>query len=412
MNNYFDDLETRSADERNAAQFQHLRDQVEFAQNHTQAYREKLSGIDVAQLVDFAALARLPLTRKSDLISLQEGQKPFGGLAAKLSGECRRVFASPGPIYEPDDHTADYWRLARALYAAGFRTNDLVYNTFSYHFTPAGSMLESGASAIGCGVVAAGPGQTDLQIQTINDLQPNAYVGTPSFLNILLEKSSEQGTPIACFNKALVSGEALPPSLRDSIRGQGIDVYQCYATADVGLIAYESPALNGLIIDEGVLVEIVRPGTGDPVTEGEVGEVVVTPLSNRCYPLIRFATGDLSAFVESTSSCGRTNRCIKGWMGRGDQTTKVRGMFVHPEQVDKVVKQFPEIIRARLLVERVNNNDEMTLRCECESADPALKDSVTEALRAVCKLRGNVQFVSPGTLENDGKVIDDSRPVE
>jgi len=412
MGEFYDQLETRSSDERHSSQFELLRQQIAHAQKYSGAYEKILAGVDANNIVDHQTLAALPITRKSELIAMQGAAKPFGGLATKTAGGCRHVFASPGPIYEPEDYGADYWRLARALYAAGFRAGDLAYNTFSYHFTPAGSMLESGAHEIGCAVVAAGPGQTELQIQTIGDLRPNAYVGTPSFLRLLIDKSRETGPGIDSFDKALVSGEALPATLRAGISDDGIDIFQCYASADLGLIAYESPALNGMIIDEGVLVEIVRPGTGEPVAVGEVGELVATLLTNRCYPLVRLATGDLSAFIESESECGRTNRCIKGWMGRADQTTKVRGMFVHPEQVDKVVKNHSEIGRARLVVSRRDNNDEMTLYCETAIAGSEFTDAIAQSLRDICKLRCAVELVQPGELANDGKVIDDTRPIE
>jgi phenylacetate-CoA ligase len=318
------------------------------------------------------------------------------------------VFASPGPIYEPGYATSDFWRLARALYAGGFRRGDLVHNSFSYHLTPAGMMLESGAHALGCVVIPAGVGQTELQLQTIVDLGPQAYVGTPSFLKILLDRADEQKLDISSIAKALVSGEALPPPLRDGFSDRGIRVQQCYATADLGLIAYESVAAEGLIIDEGVYLEIVRPGSGDLVKDGEVGEVVVTPLGPE-YPLIRFATGDLSAFMPGASPCGRSNRRIKGWMGRADQTAKVRGMFIHPQQVNKVVKRHPEIIRARLLVDWVDQADEITLRCETASRDDSLLAAIAESIRDICKLRGAVEIHEPGTLPNDGKVIDDIR---
>lgn len=412
MGEFYDQLETRSNSERITSQFQQLREQIIFAQTHTHAFSAALAGVEAGDVIDHAALATLPIMRKSDLIDKQAAEPPFGGMATQATTHYQRVFASPGPIYEPEGSGVDYWRLARALFAAGFRADDLVYNTFSYHFTPAGSMLESGAHTLGCAVFPAGPGQTELQIQTINDLQPSAYVGTPSFLRMLIDKSRQQGRPIDCFNKALVSGEALPPSLREVIAADGIAIYQCYATADLGLIAYESPALNGMIVDEGVIVEIVRPGTGDPVDNGEVGEVVVTLLHNRCYPLIRFATGDLSAFTDTPGSCGRSNQCIKGWMGRADQTTKVRGMFVHPEQIDKVVKRHSDIGKARLVVSRENNNDVMTLYCESDTENPELIDAVVHTLRDICKLRGTVELLKPGVLVNDGKVIDDTRALE
>jgi phenylacetate-CoA ligase len=294
------------------------------------------------------------------------------------------------------------------LFAAGFRPGDLIQNCFSYHFTPAGSMLDSGAHALGCSVIPAGVGQTELQVQTIVDLSPQAYVGTPSFFKIILDKADELGSDVSSINKAMVTGEALPPSLRAGFVERGIRVQQCYATADLGAIAYESSAQQGLIIDEGVYVEIVRPGSGDPVDEGEVGEVVVTSL-NPDYPLIRFATGDLSAIMSGSSPCGRTNQRIQGWMGRADQTAKVRGMFIHPEQVDKLVKRHPEVIRARLIIEWIDESDAIKLQCETTSADESLQIALIDSIRQICKLRGEVELLDPDSLPNDGKVIDDIR---
>jgi phenylacetate-CoA ligase len=302
--------------------------------------------------------------------------------------------------------------MGRALFAAGFRRGELVHNTFSYHFTPAGLMLESGARALGCPVIPAGIGQTELQVQTNAQLQPSCYVGTPSFLNIILDKAAELDADVSSIDKALVSGEALPPSLRNGLAERGIAVRQCYATADLGLIAYESEAMEGMIVDEGVVLEIVRPGTGDPVESGEVGEVVVTTL-NPDYPLIRFATGDMSAVMEGASPCGRTNVRIKGWMGRADQTTKVRGMFVHPSQVAAVLARHPEALKGRLVVDNVDNQDLMTLHCEiAESPSQALGEAIAGSVRELCKLRAEVVFAAPGSLANDGKVIDDVRTYE
>ncbi|MFV2033374.1 MAG: phenylacetate--CoA ligase family protein, partial [Gammaproteobacteria bacterium] len=353
-------------------------------------------------------IASLPITRKSELIEQQKSDRPFGGYAAITAPELTHIFASPGPIYEPGCNRHDYWRFARTLYAAGFRAGDRVHNCFSYHFTPAGSMLDSGAHALGCSVIPAGVGQSELQVQTIADLSPQGYVGTPSFLKIILDKADELVTDVSSITKALVTGEALPASLRAGFVERGIRVQQCYATADLGAIAYESSAQQGLIIDEGVYLEIVRPGTGDPVADGEVGEVVVTSL-NPEYPLIRFATGDLSAFMPGDSPCGRTNRRIQGWMGRADQTAKVRGMFIHPEQVDRVVKRHDEIIRARLIIEWIDEADQIKLKCETSSADASLGDSIADSIRQVCKLRGEVELLEPDSLPNDGKVIDDIR---
>ncbi len=349
------------------------------------------------------------MTRKSELVELQKANRPLGGLTTRPPGEMSWVFASPGPIYEPGIQRRDYWRMGRALYAAGMRPGDIVYNTFAYHLTPAGHMMEAGAHACGCAVVPGGVGNTEQQIQAINDIRPNAYVGTPSFLRILFERAREAGLDLASITKASVGGEALPPSLRDSWRSEGVSVLQSYGTADLGLIAYESSALEGMIIDEGVILEIVAPGSGDPVADGEVGEVVVTVL-NPDYPLVRFGTGDLSAIMEGASPCGRTNARIKGWMGRADQTTKVRGMFVHPMQIGQVVSKFPEIAKARLVIENPDQADRMTLRCELESgAADGLDRRIAEALQSACKVRGEVEFVDSGSLPDDGKVIDDIR---
>lgn len=317
------------------------------------------------------------------------------------------MFASPGPLYEPESARPDYYRLARAFFAAGFREGDLVHNTFSYHFTPAGSMMETAAHALGCTVFPAGVGQTEQQVAAVADLRPNAYVGTPSFLRIILDKAEELGIAPS-FTKAFVSGEAFPPALRDAFAARGISAYQAYATADIGLIAYETPAREGMVLDEDVILEIVRPGTGDPVAPGEVGEVVVTTF-NPDYPLIRFGTGDLSALMPGISPCGRTNVRIKGWMGRADQTTKVKGMFVHPGQVAAVVKRHPEIVRARLVVDNPDLNDRMTLHCEAAQSGEALAGAIAASIRELTKLRGEVSFCTPGSLANDGKVIDDVR---
>ena len=354
-------------------------------------------------------MAQLPVTRKSDLIDLQREEPPFAGLTTVAPGALARIFASPGPIYDPEAKRGDYWRMARALHAAGLRRGEIVHNSFSYHLTPAGSMLETGAHAIGAAVFPGGVGNTEQQLATLSDLGSQFYTGTPSFLKVLLDKARESGVALPMLTRALVSGEALPPSLRDELDGHGVAVLQCYASADLGLIAYESPAKEGMILDEGVIVEIVRPGTGDPVPEGEVGEVVVTTM-NPEYPLIRFGTGDMSAILPGTSPCGRTNGRIKGWMGRADQTTKVRGMFVHPRQVAEVVQRHPEIARARLSVDSSDARDRMVLQCEVAGdGDDALIGAIAESLQAVCKLRGEVKLVAPGSLPNDGKVIEDLR---
>ncbi len=417
MSQHFDALETRAPKAREAALMAALPAQIAQAQKNSAAMAEILQGVDAAQVTSRAALARLPVTRKYELLARQQAQRaqdPFGGFSTigwkglvRTSG-VRRVYQSPGPIYEPEGHAPDYWRAARAMAAAGFQAGDLVHNCFSYHLTPGAWIMESGAHALGCAVIPGGVGNTEQQLAAVADLRPVAYAGTPSFLKILIEKAAEAGQKLP-ITKAMVSGEACPPSLRDWFAQQGVAAYQCYATADVGLIAYETAAREGLVIDEGVIVEIVRPGTGDPVADGEVGEVVVTVL-NPDYPLIRFGTGDLSAVLPGACPTGRTNTRIKGWMGRADQTTKVRGMFVHPGQVAEIVKRFPEVSKARLVVSGEMANDQMALRLETRhTADEALKARIAEAVRDVTKLRGEVQLVLPGTLANDGKVIEDAR---
>ena len=411
MSKFYDSLETRSSEERTQAQLEAIREQIRHVQDNTVAYSESLKDVNADDITDTTSFSALPLTRKSELIELQQVQRPFGGYTANNDALHSHVFTSPGPIYEPGFAVSDFWRFARSLYASGFRSGDLVHNCFSYHFTPAGQMFDSAALALGCSVIPAGVGQTELQVQTIADLSPNGYVGTPSFLKIILEQADELGSDVSSITKAMMSGEALPPPLRDGFVERGIRVQQCYGTADLGLIAYESSAQEGLIIDEGVYLEIVRPGTGELVNEGEVGEVVVTNLGQQ-YPLIRFATGDLSAYLPGTSPCGRTNQRIRGWMGRADQTAKVRGMFIHPEQVDKVVKRHAEISRARLVIDWIEQADQITLQCESETTDASLSDAISESIRSICKLRGEVEIVAPGTLPNDGKVIDDIRQYE
>jgi phenylacetate-CoA ligase len=409
MSDHFDTLETRDPEVRERALLAALPRQLAHAKANASAFARILADVDTGAITTREALARVPVTRKSELSELQKKERPFGGIAGVRRGEAARVFASPGPIYEPEGRHPDYWRLARALYSAGFRRGDLVHNCFAYHFTPAGSMLETGAHALGCTVFAGGIGQTEQQVQAMADLGPDGYVGTPSFLKIIVEKADAMGVRLGTLKKALVSGEAFPASLRDALAARGIIGYQAYATADLGSIAYETEARDGLVIDEGVLVEIVRPGTGDPVAPGEVGEVVVTTLFNPVYPLIRFGTGDLSAFLPGMSPCGRTNARIKGWLGRADQTTKVKGMFVHPSQVAKIVSRHPEIAKARLVVDNPDGNDRMTLHVEVTARPPALADAVIASIREITKLRGEVSFRDPGQLPNDGKVIDDIR---
>ena len=412
MNEYFDDLETRPPEQRERDQMARLPAQVAYAKR-TPWFAEAYRDVDAASVASRAALAQLPVLRKHELIELQRRRRPFGGLVAEPWGRLGRVFSSPGPIYEPEGRIADYWRTARALFAAGVRAGDLVHNSFSYHMTPGAWILEGGAQALGCTVFPAGPGQTEQQVQAMADLQPDAYVGTPSFLRILLDKADEMGVALSSLRKALVSGEAFLPPVREALASRGIVGYQAYATADLGVIAYETPARDGLVIDEEVIVEIVRPGTGDPLPAGEVGEVVVTTF-NASYPLIRFGTGDLSMILPESlttpSACGRSNLRIKGWLGRADQTAKVRGMFVHPEQVAAVLRRHGEIGRARLVITNPDANDVMILHCEGED-DAALAAAVTASLRELTKLRGEVLFVPPGSLANDGKVIDDRRTV-
>ena len=413
MIDYFDALETRTPAEREAALMAALPRQIAHAQAHSAAMGEILAGFDAAAITSRAALAQLPVTRKSELLARQQasraaGRDAFGGFSAIRYGAAMpRLYASPGPIYEPEGTGRDYWRAARAMFAAGFRAGDLAHNAFSYHMTPGAFIMESGAHAVGCTVFPAGTGQTEQQLQAIAELKPQAYLGTPSFLRILVEKAQEAGVDIRSLTKGLVGGEAFPPSLRDWFTERGMAIYQSYATADVGLIAYETASREGLVLDEGVIVEIVRPGTGDPVSEGEVGEIVVTVLGPD-YPLIRFGTGDLSAVLPGACPTGRTNTRIKGWLGRADQTTKIRGMFVHPGQVAEIVKRFPEVSRARLVVSGEMANDQMKLLVESAVAQ-GLSERVAEVVRDVTKLRGDVEVVAPGSLPNDGKVIEDAR---
>jgi phenylacetate-CoA ligase len=412
MSPHFDSLETRDPALREAAQLAALPGLIAHAQQHSSAAAHSLAGIVPSAIQSWAALASLPVTRKHTLLERQQASRPadpFGGFAAVVRGrKMPRIFSSPGPIYEPDVARPDYWRLGRALFAAGFREGDLAHNAFSYHMTPGAFMMESGAHAVGCSVFPAGTGQTEQQLAAMADLRPDGYIGTPSFLRILLEKAQEAGADIASVKRALVSGEAFPPSLRDWLAERGIAGYQCYATADLGLVAYETEARQGLVIDEGVIVEIVRPGTGDLVPAGEVGELVVTTL-NPDYPLIRFGTGDLSAVLPGTCPTGRSNTRIKGWMGRADQTTKIRGMFVHPGQIAEIAKRFPEVLKARLVVTGEMANDAMTLQVEVSAAPDGLASRIGEAIRDVTKLRGDVNMISAGSLPNDGVVIEDAR---
>ena len=399
--------EYRPRSEREAEWFRLLPRQLAWAREHSPAYRRLLSDIDPASVTSWEALARIPLTRISHLLAEQMAEPPFGGYATVAAGAAGRVFASPGPIFEPQGELADPWRMGRACRAAGFRPGWLVHNSFAYHLTPGGFMLDLGCRASGCAVFPAGPGQTELQVNAMRALQPHAYVGTPSFLHILLQRAQELGVLLPRLRRALVSGEALTPDLRTAFEAAGLEAFQCYATADLGLIAYEGVPGGGLVCDEDVLVEIVRPGTGEPVPDGEVGEVVVTTF-HPAYPLVRFATGDLSAFAGEPSPCGRTGRVLKGWLGRADQTVKVRGLFVHPAQVHGVAARFAGLGRVRLVVGRHDLQD--SLRLLVETPEPALAPAVADMFRELAQLRAEVECVAPGSLPNDGRVIEDRRP--
>ncbi len=413
MTDYFDKREVQDASARESALMNALASHVKSARNSSPYYQELLSDVSDDFINSREKLAALPITRKSNLIEGQSKLPPFAGMCPD-GARIGRIFQSPGPINDPEGVTDDWWRIGRAFYAAGFRAGDVVQNCLSYHLTPGGFIMDSGARACGCVVIPAGPGQTAQQLELIQALQPNGYVGTPSFLKILLDKAREQSIDTRCLRKALVSGEALFPAVRSEFEQQGIAVLQAYATADVGLIAYETQANQGLVVAEDIIVEIVRPGTGDPVEPGEVGEVVV---SNFCadYPLIRFATGDLSAEIAEPSPCGRTNTRLKGWLGRADQTTKVKGMFVHPQQVQRVVATVAEVAKARLQVSHVDGKDEMLLRCEVSSEqmdNSHLAEQIAVAIRDICKLSGRVELVAIGELANDGVVIEDARPAQ
>lgn len=425
MSAHFDTLETRLHATREAALMAALPLHIAHAQQHSAAYASLLAGINAASINSRQALSTLPVVRKHELLDRQKAGRtgaiaqrdPFGGFSAvgwkgllRQAG-AKRVYQSPGPIYEPEGHATNYWRAGRALAAAGFEAGDLVHNCFSYHLTPGAWIMESGAHALGCTVIPGGVGNTEQQLDAIADLQPNAYTGTPSFLRILAEKAEQTQQPLS-IHKAVVSGEAFPPSLRDWLAERGITAYQCYATADAGLIAYETSARQGLVVDEQIILEIVRPGTGDPVPEGEVGEVVVTVL-NPDYPLVRFGTGDLSAILPGDCPTGRTNTRIKGWLGRADQTTKIKGMFVHPSQVAEVARRHPEVVKARLVVSGEMADDRMALHVEVTTPSAAdLASRIEASLRDVTKLRGTVHLAAAGALPNDGKVIEDARKYE
>jgi len=407
MTEHYDTLETRVPAMREAELFSRLPDVLRKAMA-APAYAERLQGIDPAGLTSRAALARLPVLRKADLPALHKASPPFGGFVTGLPGSFGRLFTSPGPIFEPEATHADPWRGARALFAAGFRPGDVVLNTFSYHLTPGGFIFDASARALGCAVIPAGPGNTEAQFELIEAYRPVGYSGTPDFLKILLDAASTAGRDVSSITRALVSGAAFPKSLQDEIKSRGVDAYQAFGTADLGLIAFETSAREGMVVNEDLIVEIVRPGTGDPVAEGDVGEIVVTSLDLH-HPWIRLAIGDLTAALPGNSPCGRSNMRIKGWMGRADQTTKVKGMFVRPEQIAEIGKRHPELGRLRLVVARAGETDVMTLRCECAAPSEALRESVIATLRSVSKLTGTVAWVAPQSLPNDGKVIADER---
>ena len=411
---FYDALETREPAAREAELMAALPGIIAAAKSKAPAYRDLLARVRPEDVTDRRALVDLPVIHKANLIEWQRRAPPFGGLTTVPVAQFARIFASPGPIYEPQARRPDYFRMARALFAAGFRVGDLVHNTFSYHLTPAGAMLESAAEALGCAVIPAGVGQSEQQVRTIADLRPTAYVGTPSFLKILLDRAAELGTDISSITKAMVGAEAFPSALRSEFRSRGIAAMQCYGTADIGLIAYETAGrdgqvCDGMVLDEGVILEIVQPGTGEPVAPGEVGEVVVTTLTPE-YPLIRFATGDLSALLSGPSPCGRTNHRIKGWLGRADQTAKIRGLFVHPVQVAEIIRRHKSIIRARIVIERPQAADVMTFLIET-GEPPDTEAAIAETVQAVTKLRATVTRVPEGSLPNDGKVIEDRRPI-
>ena len=409
----FDASEIRAPEAREAALMAALPAHVAHAKKNAPGFARILADVDAARVDSRRALAKLPVTRKSDLPDLQKAMPPLGGLNATPIAKMAKLFVSPGPLYEPEGSGDDWWRTARALHAAGIRAGDLVVNTLAYHFVPAGSMFESGARAIGCTVVPAGTGQTEMQVATICGLRVASYVGTPSFLKLIVEKADEMKADFSCLKKALVGAEYLPPALRNAMRLRGIQVLQMYGTADLGLIAYETTASDGsvndgMLLEESLILEIVRPGTGDPVAPGEVGEVVITTF-NPDYPLIRFGTGDLSALLDAPSPCGRTNVRIKGWMGRADQTTKVRAMFVTPKQVNEIARRHAEVKRARLVIDGETGAERMILKCEVAGAPAGLAEAVVASIRDVTKLRGEVELVAPGSLPNDGKVIEDLR---
>lgn len=407
MTAHYDALETRDPAVREADLFARLPGVLRSAVA-APAYAERLAGLDPATVTSRAALAALPVLRKSELPALHKASPPFGGLVATTPGSFARLFTSPGPIFEPEGRQADPWRGARALFAAGFRPDDIVLNTFSYHLTPGGFIFDASARALGCAVIPAGPGNTEQQFELIEAYRPVGYSGTPDFLKILLDSAASAGRDLSSIRRALVSGAAFPPSLQAEIKARGIDAYQAFGTADLGLIAFETEARDGMVVNEDLIMEVVKPGTGEPVAPGDVGEIVVTSLDPH-HPWIRLALGDLTAVLPGTSPCGRTNMRIKGWMGRADQTTKVKGMFVRPEQIAEIGKRHAELGRLRLVVTRQGETDLMTLKAETAAPSETLHDELAASLRAVTKLGGGVELVSPGALPNDGKVIADER---
>jgi phenylacetate-CoA ligase len=407
MTDHYDTRETRDPAERDADLFARLPAILRKAME-APGYAGRFRGLDPASINSRAALAQLPVLRKSELPSLHKGAPPFGGFVPTAPGAFARLFTSPGPIFEPEAAHADPWRGARALFAAGFRAGDIVLNTFSYHLTPGGFIIDSSARALGCAVIPAGPGNTEQQFELIEAYRPIGYCGTPDFLKILIDAAIAAGRDVASIKRALVSGAAFPPSLQQEIRSRGIDAYQAFGTADLGMVAFETLARDGMVVNEDLILEIVKPGTGEPVAEGDVGEIVVTSLVSE-HPWIRLALGDLTASLPGISSCGRTNMRIKGWMGRADQTTKVKGMFVRPEQIAEIGKRHPALGRLRLVVSRAGETDAMTLRAECAAPNEALQTELAATLRAVTKLGGAVELVGYGSLPNDGKVIADER---
>jgi phenylacetate-CoA ligase len=416
MKQYFYERECQNPQLREQSLLDRLPAFITYAKQECQHYGKILQHIDADKITSRELLAQLPITRKSNLMKVQAKNAPLGGINAKTAN-IGRIFQSPGPIYDPENTTNDWWRMGQAFYSAGFRTGDLVQNCLSYHLTPGGFILDSGARACGCVVIPAGPGQTDQQLDIIEHLKPQGYSGTPSFLKILLDKAKIGQRDISSVTKALVTGEALPKALRAEFDAAGIHTLQAYASADVGLIGFESKSDEGFIIAEDLLVEIVRPGTLEPVADGEIGEIVVTSF-NVDYPLIRFATGDLSAVKSGISDCGRTNMCIKGWLGRADQTTKIKGMFVHAEQIEEVRKAYSNIAKMRLSVTQVNFNDQMHLQCELDTESYSNADTlsaienISTTLKNITKLSGSVEFVALGALADDGKVIDDLRVID